>query len=274
MSAEIIPFDFEEQAVRVVMRGEDPWFVAADVCRVLEIQNATDVVKRLDEDEVTLDTIEGNHRPTNLINESGLYALVLTSRKEQAKRFRKWITAEVLPAIRRHGRYELPGARSSDVAGDGDFLGMTFREAELWLQSVREARLTRGRRAAIRLWDRSPLPVLTDGPTSPAVDPAQGRACLAHLLDQVGDMIGKAREGSELAGRVLADDGMRVLPDGLFVANFALALFEGTDWGARAHKAALLALPGVTPDTTARSLSGVVTRGLVLPWSLLDGEGA
>lgn len=280
MSAEIIPFDFEEQAVRVVMRGEDPWFVAADVCRVLELGNTSQALTRLDEDErMTLTTNEGQTgrggaRSLNIINESGLYALVLTSRKEQAKRFRKWITAEVLPAIRRHGRYELPGARSSEVAGDGDFLGMTFREAELWLQSVREARLTRGRRAAIRLWDRSPLPVLTDGPTSPAVDPAQGRACLAHLLDQVGDMIGKAREGSELAGRVLADDGMRVLPDGLFIANFPLALFEGTDWGARAHKAALLALPGVTPDTTARSLSGVVTRGLVLPWSLLDGEGA
>lgn len=109
MSAAIVPFDFEEQAVRVIMRDDAPWFVAADVCRVLEIGNPSDVVRRMDDDEVTLDIIEGNHRPTNLVNESGLYALILTSRKPAAKRFRKWVTAEVLPALRTRGRYELPG---------------------------------------------------------------------------------------------------------------------------------------------------------------------
>lgn len=112
MSAAIIPFDFEEQAVRVVMQDDAPWFVVADVCRVLEIGNPSDVIRRLDEDEATLDTIEGSHRPTNLINESGLYALILTSRKPAAKRFRKWVTAEVLPALRTRGRYELPGGAS------------------------------------------------------------------------------------------------------------------------------------------------------------------
>lgn len=108
MTAEIIPFDFEEQAVRVVLRGEDPWFVAADVCRVLELSNPTMAIKGLDEDEVTLSQIEGNHRPTNLISESGLYAFVIRSDKPAAKRFRKWITAEVIPALRRTGRYEMP----------------------------------------------------------------------------------------------------------------------------------------------------------------------
>ncbi|EGJ20083.1 BRO domain protein [Cereibacter sphaeroides WS8N] len=110
MSAELIPFDFEDQPIRTLLRDGSPWWVAADVCRVLEIQNPTDAVKRLDDDEVTLDTIEGSHRPTNLISESGLYALVLASRKPAAKRFRKWITSEVLPALRMHGRYEMPGA--------------------------------------------------------------------------------------------------------------------------------------------------------------------
>ena len=112
MSAEIIPFDFEDQAVRVVMRDDAPWWVAADVCRVLEILNTSDAVKRLDEDEVTLDQIEGSHRPTNLISESGLYALVIRSDKPAAKRFRKWITSEVLPSLRRHGRYDMSGAPS------------------------------------------------------------------------------------------------------------------------------------------------------------------
>lgn len=120
MSAAIIPFDFEEQAVRIVMRDDAPWFVAADVCRVLEIGNPTDAARRLEDDEVTLDTIEGSHRPTNLVNESGLYALILTSRKPAAKRFRKWVTAEVLPALRNRGRYELPGgeAQMHEISAD------------------------------------------------------------------------------------------------------------------------------------------------------------
>ena len=144
MSAEIIPFDFEEQAVRVVMRADDPWFVANDVCRVLEIGNARDAMTRLDDDErdcVGITDAIGRERPTNLINESGLYALVLTSRKEAARRFRKWITAEVLPAIRRHGHYDLVPQPQPEL---GQVAGLPIREAELWLQMVREARLTRG----------------------------------------------------------------------------------------------------------------------------------
>lgn len=120
MSAAIIPFDFETNAVRVVMRDDAPWFVAADVCRVLEISNPSDVVRRMDDDEVTLDTIEGSHRTTNLVSESGLYVLILTSRKPAAKRFRKWVTAEVLPALRTRGRYELPGgeAQMHEISAD------------------------------------------------------------------------------------------------------------------------------------------------------------
>ena len=102
----IVPFNFEDQQVRTLDRNGEPWFVAVDVCRVLEIGNPSDAVARLDGDEVTLDSIEGNHRPTNLINESGLYALILTSKKPQAKPFRKWVTSEVLPSIRKSGRYE------------------------------------------------------------------------------------------------------------------------------------------------------------------------
>ena len=118
MSAEIIPFDFEEQAVRVVMRGEDPWFVAADVCRVLEHSNTSVAVSRLDDDERdtidlnTLNTAEGIRGNPNasIINESGLYALVLTSRKEQAKRFRKQ-QAQQMAKLAKTG-----GAGARDIA--------------------------------------------------------------------------------------------------------------------------------------------------------------
>ena len=156
MSAEIIPFDFEEQAVRVVMRDEEPWFVAADICRVLEIQNPTMAVKGLDEDEFTLSTIEGSHRPTNLINESGLYALVLTSRKEAAKRFRKWITSEVLPAIRRTGRYEHPGLPEAAPSGEravqpsSSWTGITILMGGAVVCAHRQGRCGLGRTAICR----------------------------------------------------------------------------------------------------------------------------
>lgn len=104
----IIPFNFENQSIRVVERNGEPWFVLSDVCAVLGIINPSDAASRLDEDEVTLAIIEGSHRPTNTINESGLYSVILTSRKPEAKKFKKWVTSEVLPSIRKTGGYQMP----------------------------------------------------------------------------------------------------------------------------------------------------------------------
>lgn len=109
---DIIPFSFEQRRVRISDRDGQPWFVAQDICDVLEISNHRDAVGRLDDDErasVIVDTLGG---PQNVgaINESGLYKLVLRSRKQAAKRFTKWITAEVLPSIRRTGQYGRPAA--------------------------------------------------------------------------------------------------------------------------------------------------------------------
>lgn len=94
-------------AVRAVTLAGEPWFVAADVCRALGLGNSSDVIKRLDEDERTLVSIEGasNGLPVNAVNEPGLYALILGSRKPEAKAFKRWITHEVIPAIRKTGGY-------------------------------------------------------------------------------------------------------------------------------------------------------------------------
>lgn len=275
MSApKIIPFDFEEQAVRVVMRDGEPWFVAADVCRVLEIENTTNAVKRLDGDEAALYSIKGSQRrEATIISESGLYALVFTSRKEQAKKFRKWITSEVLPSIRKHGRYEHRITGNESQAGfgsEGDFAGMSFREAEMWLQSVREARLTQGTRAAIRIWDRSPLPSLHVVPVAdnPA-DPENGLACLSHLLAQMNGAIAAARDGFTDVGRDhLSAHMLRACEDGLFVANCHLGVFAGTQWAGGAHRAALKSLDGVVARHL--TLAGYSTRGTVVPWALVD----
>lgn len=112
-------FDFNEQPVRVMERDGSPWFVAADVCRVLEIANSRDAIGSLDEDEkdgVGITDAIGREQRMSAISESGLYALVFKSRKPQAKEFRKWVTSEVLPTIRKTGRYEV-GPKTA-VAGD------------------------------------------------------------------------------------------------------------------------------------------------------------
>ena len=119
-TASMVPFAFGDNMVRLVRdeRG-DPWFLAKDVCRVLELGNPTEALRNLDEDEkITLSNPEGNPRAGvphsyNMISESGLYALVFRSRKQEAKAFSKWVRSEVLPTLRRTGRYAMPGMDSA-----------------------------------------------------------------------------------------------------------------------------------------------------------------
>lgn len=97
--------------IRTTTINGEPWFVAVDVCKALEIQNHKDAIGRLDEDEKTgvdLTDPHGRVQNTNCVNEPGLYALVLGSRKPEAKAFKRWITHEVIPAIRKHGAYMTP----------------------------------------------------------------------------------------------------------------------------------------------------------------------
>ena len=93
--------------VRTVTIDDEPWFVAADVCRALEIGNSRMATERLDDDEkgVSLIDTPGGQQELTIINEPGLYSLVLGSRKPEAKAFKRWITHEVIPAIRKHGVY-------------------------------------------------------------------------------------------------------------------------------------------------------------------------
>ncbi|ADX92128.1 MULTISPECIES: BRO-N domain-containing protein [Acinetobacter] len=107
-------FNFNQKEVRTIVKKDgEIWFVLSDVCNVLEIGNVSMAASRLDAEEITLSTIEGSHRPTNLVNESGLYSLVLTSRKPEAKQFKKWVTSDVLPSIRKNGGY-ISGQENDD----------------------------------------------------------------------------------------------------------------------------------------------------------------
>ena len=116
MSSDIRIFDNDAfGSVRVVEREGEPWFVANDVCEALDIANVSDAINSLDEDEKTtignndtLNDFNGLRKDSRLVSESGLYSLIMRSRKPEAKAFKRWITHDVIPSIRKTGMYGVP----------------------------------------------------------------------------------------------------------------------------------------------------------------------
>lgn len=128
------PFDFEGHPFRVVLQDDEPWFVAADVCGALGIKNNRDAVASLDADEkgVGLTDTPGGVQQVAIVSESGLWTIVLRSRDAVkagtvAHRFRKWVTCEVIPAIRKTGSY---GAPANDVAALQQIVTQQVREIQ------------------------------------------------------------------------------------------------------------------------------------------------
>ena len=107
MSMQVIPFQFESFQIRVVMLNGEPWWVAADVCAVLDLGNVSMALARLDDDEKGISSIDtlGGKQEMTIVNEPGLYSLILGSRKPEAKKFKRWVTHDVLPTIRQTGGY-------------------------------------------------------------------------------------------------------------------------------------------------------------------------
>jgi len=130
-------FDFEGQQVRTVMIEDEPWFVLTDVCRVLEIKNASQAGKQLDPKDIcsTYTPTAGGRQKVRAVNESGLYDVILDSRKPDAKKFRRWVTNEVLPSIRKHGAYMTEEVRQEAMVSP-DFL----REIAQTLENEEKAR--------------------------------------------------------------------------------------------------------------------------------------
>ncbi len=271
-------FDFEDNAVRVVDIDGEPWFVAADVARVLEYRTASDAIRYLDDDEA--DTLKQRIRSENgveqerqmlIINESGLYNLIFRSRKPEAKKFRKWVTAEVLPSIRKTGMYVAPemDCRAPDGArNDGDgFADLPDRTFQQWINLVRETRLLFGRDAARRVWDQSPLPsVGTDEGIGcydvPEFTAEDGRACLDIIVSACFD--GTAvKHGSGVRPYMLR--GRKYL----FVAMshpFIRRLFDGGKFSAGRHIKALLALPECVRPRAAVRVGSWQGRGVLVPY--------
>lgn len=158
---QVIPFRFESHPIRVTVIDGDPWFVANDVCRALGLSNSRKALAALDPDEkgVTSSYTLGGQQEMATISESGLYILILRSRNATKlgtpqHRFRKWVTAEVLPAIRKHGHYR-------DTEGKmGTLIGQTIgTDGFHCLAAVVEGRLRRypkatQQRARSHLWSQ------------------------------------------------------------------------------------------------------------------------
>lgn len=127
---QLVSFDFNGNAVRVHVDKEGvTWFVAVDVCKVLTLANPRQAISKLDDDErkqVTFSSVSkldgvknqqlNANQKLNVVNESGLYSLILTSNKPEAKKFKKWITSEVLPKIRKTGKYDLAAEQDKFAA--------------------------------------------------------------------------------------------------------------------------------------------------------------
>lgn len=112
MSNQISTFNFENQSIRTIAINNEPWFIAKDLCDAINISNYRDAIERLDEDEkgVALTDTLGGKQEMSVVSESGMYTLILRCRDAVKKgsiphRFRKWVTAEVLPQIRKTGSY-------------------------------------------------------------------------------------------------------------------------------------------------------------------------
>lgn len=120
--------------IRTITKDDEPMFCLIDICKALEIKNATDVAKRLDGDELTRLNLGSRAGETNFITESGLYAVILRSDKPNAKKFRKWVTSEILPSIRKTGSYGMP----KTTGGQIQLLAQGYTELEQAVNSIKE----------------------------------------------------------------------------------------------------------------------------------------
>ncbi len=118
VESSLLPLNFKGCAVRTVMIGNMPWFVAKDVCEVLELSDVSMSVAKLDDDEKLVQKlfVSGQNRDMIIVNESGLYTLIMRSNKPEARSFRKWVTSEVLPSIRATGQYTMPQLVENQLA--------------------------------------------------------------------------------------------------------------------------------------------------------------
>nr|DAQ41705.1 MAG TPA: KilAC domain protein [Caudoviricetes sp.] len=175
--------------IRTAIQGNEPWFVAADVCRPLEHSNVSMALDRLDDDEKAKLNLGLPGGDTNCVNEAGLYALVLGSRKPEAKAFKRWITHEVIPEIRRHGAYLTDEATEAFFSNPDTFARLAVK----W-RDERHARLAaeeQAREKQKKIEADAPKVLFADSVAASRSEILVGE--LAKLLRQNGVPVGQNR---------------------------------------------------------------------------------
>ncbi len=157
--AQIIPFRFESRDVRTLVIDGEPWFVAGDICKALGLTNASMAMQALDDDERSKLNL-GRQGNSHIVNESGLFTLILRSREATTAgtpqhRFRKWVTAEVLPSIRKHGRYEGADNRMATLVGQTIGTDGFHMLGSLIKGKVSSLPAPVQRRAAAKIWSQT-----------------------------------------------------------------------------------------------------------------------
>lgn len=272
-------FQFEETAIRTMLRDEEPWFVGRDVCTALQIKNSKDALSRLDSDErdgVGITDPMGRPQTATIISEPGVYRLVFTSRTERAEAFKRWLAHEVLPALRRNGVFAIDDVGVDDVS----VWGLPLRKVDTASRLISTALRVYGPDAARRLWEkdktlpnlrRYAIGKLADTPDD---DPS---GCLRHLLRMesgsgatVGMMLDLAMR-DKASVPALKDHGIWVGP-GSFPERVALAdehpflraAFSGTQWAGEWRRALIL-LDGATRTQKTMAFNGRQSKAVLVP---------
>lgn len=273
-------FAFEGRLVRTIEHNDATWFVGVDVCRALELTKPENALASLDEDErYTLNegviSDEAGRPARIIVSEPGVYRLVFRSRKPEAERFKRWLAHEVLPQIRKTGRYgpAAPGVPEASIEHG------PVAELRAKLDTVREARILFGPNRAAQLWRHLGLPevpALIEGKRE------DGMECLAYLLacesrhGPLRALLDDALAGGEEARACIRPLGL-IVPstlDGVYVASshpVMAEFFAGTPWANRGWYKALLGVPGAAKARTM-NFGGRASHSLFLPLEAL-GEG-
>lgn len=201
--------------IRTVSIGNEPWFVAGDICKALDLRNPTMAMERLDDDEKSKLNLGLPGGATNCVNEYGLYSLVLASRKKEAKDFKRWITHEVLPSIRKNGGY----IEGQETLSDEELLSKALMVAQRKIEEKNQLIAMQDS----RIQEMRPKEIFADAVSASKTSILIGD--LAKLICQNGYQIGQKRlfEWMRDNGYLMKNGSSRNLPTQRYVEQ---GLFE------------------------------------------------
>jgi prophage antirepressor-like protein len=284
MSAQVIPFIYNDKPVRSIERNGEPWFVGKDVCAVLDLTNTAKSIERLDDDEKGITSVytHGGSQEMIIISEAGVYRLVFTSRKKEAEDFKRWLAHEVLPQLRKTGKFAVDKGEAQLQRAAED----TIAAQRMKIDMVNAARATHGQRYAQALWFKIGLPDVRTLELGPLPRDQEPLGALNMLLDAALPPDGLDDTGmADLRNRIerAFDDeearlsliplGIKIYddPEGFVVSNtsrFITSVFEGTEWSWRRWQRTLRRLPGAHAAKTR--FGDLSARGTFIPAELLD----